>query len=91
MSFSSGYQPKSSGQLEQANQDLGAALRCVAFKNPSSWSTHLPWIEYTRNSLFSATTRMSPFECVMGVQPSLFPALEEEVSVPSIQAHLCKG
>lgn len=51
--------------MERANQDLGAALQCVTARNPSFWIIHLPWIEYAHNSLFSATTGMSPFECSM--------------------------
>ena len=88
MSLSSGYHPQTNGQTERANQDLEAALRCVAFQNPSSWSIHLPWVEYAHNSQSSAATGMSPFECAMGFQPPLFPAQEDEISVPSVQAHL---
>ena len=36
----------------------------------------------------SAATGMSPFECSLGYQPPLFPAQEEDISVPSVQHHL---
>ena len=80
--------PLTNGQTEQANQDLGSALRCVAAKHPVSWSTHLPWIEYARNSLVCSATGMSPFHVSMGFQPPLFPVQETEVAVPSVQEHL---
>lgn len=35
------------------------------------------------NTLPSVSTGFSPFQCVYGFQPSLFPALEREVGVPS--------
>lgn len=47
---------------EQANQELEAALQCVASTHQTTWSKHLPWIEYSRNSLTSLATGLSPFE-----------------------------
>ncbi len=87
-SLSSGYHPQSNGQTERANQDLETALRCVSARHPSSWSAHLPWIEYAHNSLTSSATGMSPFMAANGFQPPLFPTQESEVAVPSVQAHL---
>ncbi|XP_044039282.1 uncharacterized protein LOC122869923 [Siniperca chuatsi] len=50
------------GQSESANQDLEAALCCVAATNPRSWSSHLTWVEYAYNALTSAATGVSPFQ-----------------------------
>lgn len=37
---------------------------------PESWLLeHLPWVEYTTNSLVSAASRMSPFLASLGYQP----------------------
>ncbi len=44
------------------------------------------WVEYAHNTLPCVLTGMSPFQCVFGYQPPLFPALEKEVSVPSAVA-----
>ena len=87
-SLSSGYHPQTNGQTERANQDLGAALRCVSAQHPASWATHLPWIEYAHNSLVCSATGMSPFMATNGFQPPLFPSQETDVAVPSIQEHL---
>ena len=52
---------------------------------PVSWSTHLPWDDYTHNTLPSAATVMSPFMAADGFQPPLF--LEQEAKVPSSWDH----
>jgi len=88
VSLSSGFHPQTNGQTERANQDLESALRCVAARNPTSWCSQLPWVEYAHNSLTSAATGISAFEASLGYQPPLFPAQEEEIAVPSVQAHL---
>ena len=85
-SLSSGYHPQTNGQTERANQEVEAALRCMASANPSTWSSQLSWVEYAHNSLSSASTGMSPFLCSLGYQPPVFPSQEVEVAVPSVQA-----
>ena len=88
VSLSSGYHPQTNGQTERANQDLETALRCVTARHPSSWSSHLTWVEYAHNSLTSSATGMTPFTIMNGFQPPLFPSQEEDVAVPSVQLHL---
>lgn len=81
--LSLGYHPESNGQTKSLNQELDTGLRCLVLENPSLWSRLLMWVEYARNSLPRSSTGMSPFQCVFGNQPPLFPAVEREVSVPS--------
>lgn len=88
VSLSSGYHPQSNGQTERLNQELKAALRCVTARNPSSWSLHLPWVEYAHNALTSSATGLSPFEASLGYQPPLFPEEERDLAVTSVQHHL---
>ncbi|KAK7879248.1 hypothetical protein WMY93_033967 [Mugilogobius chulae] len=88
VSLSSRYHPQSNGQTERANQDLESALRCVTARNPATWSSYLPWVEYAHNSLVSSATGMTPFMASLGFQPPLFPDQEEDIAVPSVQTHL---
>ena len=88
VNLSSGYHPQTNGQAERANQALEATLRCVTTSNPASWSLHLPWVEYSLNSMVSAATGLSPFMCSLGYQRPLFPSQETEAAVPSVRAHL---
>ena len=88
VNLSLGYHPQTNGQAERANQALEATLRCVTTSNPASWSLHLPWVEYSLNSMVSAATGLSPFMCSLGYHPPLFPSQETEAAVPSVRAHL---
>lgn len=82
-SLSSGFHPQTNGQTERANQDLEMALRCMVAQSPASWSSCLPWVEYARNSQPSSFPGKSPFWCVYGYQPPLFPSLNGTFSSPS--------
>ena len=88
VSLSSGYHPQTNGKAERANQALEATLRCVTTSNPTSWSQHLPWVEYSLNTMMSSATGLSPFQCSLGYQPPLFPSQDTEVEVPSVWAQL---
>ena len=85
-SLTSGYHPEANSQTERINQQMGTGLRCVVYQNPSTWSKHLVWVEYAHNSLPTSATCFSPFHCVYGNQPPVFPDNELEVSVPSAHA-----
>ena len=87
-SLSSGFHPQSNGQSERANQQMEAALRCITHASPTSWSTQLPWVEYANNTLVNASMGLPPCMASLGYQPPLFPELEEEIAVPSVQTHL---
>lgn len=86
VSLTSGYHPQSNGQAERMNQDLETCLRCLASEKPTTWSKNLIWVEYAHNTLPTSATGISPFQCVHGYQPPLFPELEKEVTVPSAHA-----
>ncbi|KAI3354812.1 hypothetical protein L3Q82_004537 [Scortum barcoo] len=81
VSLSSGYHPESNGQTERLNQEL-ETWWCRT-RRPGATTT---WVEYAHNSLPTAATGLSPFQVVHGYQPPLFPANEEEVTVPSAHA-----
>ncbi|KAM9323065.1 phospholipid phosphatase-related protein type 5-like [Pholidichthys leucotaenia] len=74
---------QSNGQCERANQEMEAALQCVATTNPASWNSHLPWIEYAHNSTVSSTIAITPFHASLGYTPPLFPEEEAEITIPS--------
>lgn len=66
----------------------GETLRCLTARNPTAWSSSLPWAEYVQNSLVFAATGVSPFMASLGYQPPLFEHQEEEIAVPALWGNL---
>ncbi|KAL0168422.1 hypothetical protein M9458_036644, partial [Cirrhinus mrigala] len=84
VNLSSGYHPQTNGQTERKIQELGRYLRAYCHKDEHSWSRFLPLAEYAQNSLRQDTTGLTPFQCVLGYQPPLFPWMEEPSNVPAV-------
>lgn len=82
--LSSGYHPQTNGQTERLNQELEATLHCITASNPASWSSGLNMPIMLSPLLLG----LSPFEASIGYQPPLFPELETDLDVPSVQHHL---
>ncbi|KAK3526443.1 hypothetical protein QTP70_025476 [Hemibagrus guttatus] len=84
VSLSSGYHPQTNGQTERKIQEIGRFLRTFCHSHQDSWSQFLGWAEYTQNSLRQPTTGLTPFQCVLGYQPPLFPWDGEPSDVPAV-------
>ncbi|KAI2648103.1 Transposon Tf2-8 polyprotein [Labeo rohita] len=84
VSLSSGYHPQSNGQTERKIQEVGRYLRAYCQDNQERWCQYLPWAEYAQNSLRQSATGLTPFQCVLGFQPPLFPWNGESCEVPAV-------
>ncbi|KAK3553679.1 hypothetical protein QTP70_006886 [Hemibagrus guttatus] len=85
VSLSSGYHPQSNGQAERLNQEIGRFLRSYCSREQQRWSEFLPWVEYAQNFLTHSSTSLTPFQCVLGYQPPLFPWSGEPSNVPAVE------
>ncbi|XDV26708.1 hypothetical protein PO909_030346 [Leuciscus waleckii] len=88
VSLTSGYHPQANGQVERLNQDLTRFLRTYCHRNQQDWSRFLVWAEYAQNSLHKPSTGLTPFQCVLGFQPPLFPWSGEPTDLPAVDAWL---
>ncbi len=57
-------------------------------KNQFDWSRYLLWAEYAQNSLRKPATGITPFQCILGFQPPLFPWSEEPSNLPVVNSWL---
>ncbi len=63
-------------------------LRSYCHKNQLDWSRYLLWAEYAQNSIRKPSTGITPFQCVLGFQPPLFPWSGESSELPAVNSLL---
>ncbi|KAL0150720.1 hypothetical protein M9458_053943, partial [Cirrhinus mrigala] len=88
ISLSSGYHPESNGQSERLNQEIIRFLRSYCHRNQTDWSKFLFWAEYAQNSIRKPATGLTPFQCVLGFQPPLFPWSGDPSDLPTVNSWL---
>ncbi|KAL0173798.1 hypothetical protein M9458_029766, partial [Cirrhinus mrigala] len=86
VSLTSGYHPQANGQAERLNQELTHFLRTYCHNQQNTWSRYLFWAEYAQNSLRKPSTQLTPFQCILGFQPPLFPWSGEPSNLPAVNS-----
>lgn len=84
VSLYSGYLPQANGQVERINKDLGRLLQIYCANHQTDWARFLPWAEYGQNSLHYSTTKLTPFQRVLGYQLQLFPWSPSPTEAPTV-------
>ncbi|KAK3542610.1 hypothetical protein QTP86_031312, partial [Hemibagrus guttatus] len=84
VNLSSGYHPQTNGQTERKIQEISHYLRTFCHGHQDSWSQYLGWAKYAQNFLRQPSTGLTPFQCVLGYQPPLFPWSGEPSDVPAV-------
>jgi transposase InsO family protein len=65
---SSAYHPQTNGQTERVNQILEDMLRACVMEYLGSWDKNLSWAEFSYNSNYQESLKMTPFEALYGRQ-----------------------
>ncbi|KAL0147487.1 hypothetical protein M9458_057202 [Cirrhinus mrigala] len=86
VSLTSGYHPQANDQAERLNQELTRFLHSYCQDHQEEWSHFLLWAEYAQNSLRKPSTNLTPFQCILGYQPPLFPWSGEPSELPTVNS-----
>src|SRR5712675_3630089 len=67
--ISTAYHPQTDGQSERTNQTLETYLRIFCNEQQTDWAKWLPLAQFAINARPSHTTKIPPFELLIGITP----------------------
>jgi hypothetical protein len=68
LAFSMAYHPQIDGHTERVNIVLEYMLRMHVMHKPKQWEEYLPLVEFTYNSGYQESLKMSSFEVLYGIK-----------------------
>lgn len=72
MKYSTAFHPQTDGQIEVMNKGIELCLRSFVHEKPNTWYKHLGWAEFSYNTSYHASIKMSPFQALFGrTQPEI--------------------
>ncbi|KAI5328391.1 hypothetical protein L3X38_027788 [Prunus dulcis] len=78
--MSSGYHPQIDGQTEVVNRFWETYLRCSAAAQAKKWLLWLSWAEFSYNTAYHTSTKLTPFEVVYGRPPPTVTPYEPSIT-----------
>lgn len=86
LQMSTAFHPETDGRSERTNKTAIQVLRQYISRQQKDWTTHLSAAEYAMNMVKNDSTGVSPFELVLGFQPSVLPPPSSTPSpVPAVE------
>lgn len=71
--LSTAYHPQTDRQTERMNREIEAYLCIYCSSHPESWTDHLADIEFSHNQRVNTNSGKTPFEIIMGYNPTAIP------------------
>ncbi|GJZ60850.1 ty3-gypsy retrotransposon protein [Tanacetum coccineum] len=85
------YHPQTDGQTEVVNRGLEQYLRAMVLDRPQQWVRLLSWAEFSYNTSYHSSIKMTPFQALYGfVPPSIIPYPPGSSKVATIDELLVK-
>ncbi|KAJ0816356.1 putative nucleotidyltransferase, Ribonuclease H [Helianthus annuus] len=86
LAMSSAYHPQSDGQTEVLNRCLEAYLRSMCMDAPLTWVKWVPLAQWWYNTSWHSSIKMSPYEALFGIKPSLhIPYIPGDTSIAAVE------
>ena len=73
LQLSTAFHPETDGRSERTNKTVVQVLRQYVSRQQKDWTSHLSTVELAINLAVNDSTGASPFELVLGFQPSISP------------------
>lgn len=86
--LSTAYHPQTDGQTERMNREIEAYLRIYCGSHPESWMDHLADIEFSHNQRVNTNSGKTPFEIIMGYNPTAIPTFPIASKFPALEIRL---
>ena len=86
LQHSSAYHPQTDGQSEVVNRGLEQYLRAFTQEKPTTWFNLLCWAEYSYNTSFHNSIKMTPFQALYGrLPPTIPPYIQSSTSIQALE------
>lgn len=84
LQMSTSFHPETDGRSERTNKTVVQVLRQYVSRQQTDWRRHLAVAEFSVNSAINDATGKTPFEVVLGYNPSLLPSALVSTAVPAV-------
>src|SRR6202023_3302121 len=85
---STAYHPQTDGETERVNQELEIYFRIFCTNNPNTWKQMNALMEFCHNQCVHSVTKKSPFQLMMGYNPTDIPVAFDRTNAPTADQRL---